>query len=94
VRKPSLDVLAAQAVDAVSRLIIDGTLRVPVETLKLAQAADAHRQLKQRTNTGRLILARPRRTLAPAPRDATAATGSGDLARRFRPGRGTRGAPR
>jgi NADPH:quinone reductase len=47
---------AQPAVDAVSRLIIDGTLRVPVQTLKLAQAADAHRQLEQRTNTGRLIL--------------------------------------
>jgi hypothetical protein len=37
-------------------LITDGTLRVPVDTLKLAQAPDAHRRLEQRTNTGLLIL--------------------------------------
>lgn len=47
---------AQPALDAVSRLVVDGTLRVPVQTLKLAQAAVAHRQLEERTNTGRLIL--------------------------------------
>jgi NADPH:quinone reductase len=47
---------AQPALEAVSRLVTDGTLRVPVQTLKLAQAAVAHRHLEQRTNTGRLIL--------------------------------------
>jgi NADPH:quinone reductase len=47
---------ARPALEAVSPLLIDGTLRVPVQTLKLAQAAVAHRHLEERTNTGRLIL--------------------------------------
>ena len=47
---------AQPALEAVSRLVVDGTLRVPVQTLKLAQAAVAHRQLEEHTNTGRLIL--------------------------------------
>ena len=47
---------AQPALQAVSRLVVDGTLRIPVQTLKLAQAAAAHRLLEQRTNTGRLIL--------------------------------------
>jgi NADPH:quinone reductase len=47
---------AQPAVEAVSRLVADGTLRVPVQTLELAQAAVAHRHLEGRTNTGRLIL--------------------------------------
>jgi NADPH:quinone reductase len=47
---------AQPALEAVSRLVVDGTLRVPVQTLKLAQAAVAHRHLEERTNTGRLIL--------------------------------------
>jgi NADPH2:quinone reductase len=47
---------AKPALEAVSRLVVDGTLRVPVQTLKLAQAAVAHRHLEERTNTGRLIL--------------------------------------
>lgn len=47
---------AQPALEAVSPLVIDGTLRVPVQTLKLAQAAVAHRHLEERTNTGRLIL--------------------------------------
>ncbi|HTE59032.1 MAG TPA: zinc-binding dehydrogenase [Solirubrobacteraceae bacterium] len=47
---------ARPAVEAVSSLVADGTLRVPVQTLKLAQAAVAHRHLEDRTNTGRLIL--------------------------------------
>jgi NADPH2:quinone reductase len=51
---------AQPAVAAVSRLIADGTLRVPVQTLELAQAAAAHRYLEERTNTGRLILATER----------------------------------
>ena len=63
---------AKPAVDAVSRLIIDGTLRVPVEILKLAQAADAHRQLEQRTNTGRLILTTDAVPHAATPRAASA----------------------
>jgi hypothetical protein len=53
-------------------LITDGTLRVPVETLKLAQAADAHRQLEQRTNTGRLILTTDAVLHAATPRAASA----------------------
>jgi NADPH2:quinone reductase len=47
---------AEPALEAVSRLVADGTLRVPVQTLKLEQAALAHRHLEERTNTGRLIL--------------------------------------
>jgi NADPH:quinone reductase-like Zn-dependent oxidoreductase len=42
--------------EAVSPLVADGTLRVPVQTLALAEAAVAHRHLEERTNTGRLIL--------------------------------------
>jgi NADPH:quinone reductase len=47
---------AQPALEAVSPLVVDGILRVPVQTLKLAQAALAHRRLEERTNTGRLIL--------------------------------------
>lgn len=47
---------AQPALEAVAPLVINGTLRVPVQTLKLAEAAVAHRQLEERTNTGRLIL--------------------------------------
>jgi NADPH2:quinone reductase len=47
---------AQPALEAVSPFVVDGTLRVPVQTLKLAQAAVAHRHLEERTNTGRLIL--------------------------------------
>ena len=47
---------AQPALEAVSRLVVDGTLRVPVQTLELAQAAVAHRLLEERKNTGRLIL--------------------------------------
>jgi NADPH2:quinone reductase len=47
---------AQPALEAVSPLVADGTLRVPVQTLPLAEAATAHRHLEERTNTGRLIL--------------------------------------
>jgi NADPH:quinone reductase len=47
---------AQPALEAVWPLVADGTLRVPVQTLPLAEAAVAHRQLEERTNTGRLIL--------------------------------------
>jgi NADPH2:quinone reductase len=63
---------AQPAVDAVSRLITDGRLSVPVATLKLAQAADAHRRLEQRTNTGRLILTTDAVLHAATPRAASA----------------------
>ncbi|WP_027004837.1 quinone oxidoreductase family protein [Conexibacter woesei] len=48
---------AQPALDAVSPLVADGTISVPIQTLALAQAAEAHRHLEARTNTGRLILA-------------------------------------
>ena len=47
---------AQPALEAVSSLVVDGTLRVPVQTLELTQAAVAHRLLEERKNTGRLIL--------------------------------------
>jgi NADPH2:quinone reductase len=47
---------AQPALEAVSSLVVNGTLRVPVQTLKLSEAAAAHRHLEARTNTGRLIL--------------------------------------
>jgi NADPH2:quinone reductase len=47
---------ARPALDAVARLVTDGTLSVPVQTLPLADAVAAHQHLQNRTNTGRLIL--------------------------------------
>ncbi len=47
---------ATPAVKAVSRLIQNGSLHTPVQTLPLARAAEAHQLLEQRANTGRLIL--------------------------------------
>lgn len=47
---------AKPAPEAVAGLVADGTLSVPVQTLPLADAATAHRQLQDQTNSGRLVL--------------------------------------
>ena len=48
--------LARQASQAAINLVQQGALNVPIETLPLAQAAEAHRRLEAREVAGRVIL--------------------------------------
>ena len=48
--------LARSAASAVIDLIEQGTLHVPIETLPLTEASEAHRRLEARDVTGRVIL--------------------------------------
>lgn len=49
--------LAKPAAREVIPLIAAGTIRIDIEELQLASAAEAHRRLERRENTGRIILA-------------------------------------